>query len=124
MAQEVITWRHAMMYPRWFRLSPRDGTTDREICTNPRVKPPGGTPPTLIHRRITTFGRKKRSLPGSLLTRATGPPFCPLKFIRISILREGVSIVINVSVLFANNSRICHKRVTEHFLKIFFKFLC
>lgn len=44
MVQELITWRHAMMYPRWFRLSPRDGTTDREICTNLGVKPPGGTP--------------------------------------------------------------------------------
>lgn len=51
-----------MMYPRWFRLSPRDGTTDREICANPLVKPSGGTPPTLIHRRrITTFPGSKRS---------------------------------------------------------------
>lgn len=56
MVQGVITWRHAMMYPRWFRLSPRDGTTEREICTNPLVKPPGGhTARTLIHDRITTF---------------------------------------------------------------------
>ena len=61
MVQKVITWRHAMMYPRWFRLSPRDGTTDREICTNPRVKPPGGTPPALIHDRITTSRRRGRS---------------------------------------------------------------
>jgi len=56
-----ITWRHAMMYPRWFRLSPRDGTTEREICTNPPVEAPGGhAARALIHDRITTFRRRWR----------------------------------------------------------------
>lgn len=57
---EVITRRHAMMYPGWFRLSPRDGTTDREICTTPG-KTSGDCQPSLIHRNITTL-RRQRSL--------------------------------------------------------------